>query len=127
METKIKKYNWNEAWELVKSGKKINQSEIEFSNNVPWFVVQEFNNAGLRVPKQFIDYEDDKINYNDIPPIDELLESGEFKEVFTVKFDLEISNWLHESKINYNNLINDYLRTIYQSIKKVKEESDILK
>jgi len=127
METKTKKYNWNEAWELVKSGKKVEQDEIEFLNMIPWYVVQELNGAGLRIPKQFIDYEDDKIDYSDIPPIEELLESGDFKEVFTIKFDKEISNWLHESKINYNVLINDYLKTIYQSIKNVKEDLVISK
>ncbi len=120
METK--KLDWKQAWELVKLGEKPSQNDIEFTNElIPWYIVQELNDFGLRVPKHLIDYDDENIDYSDIPPLEKLLENGSFKEVFTVKFDNEIADWLHESKINYNLLINDFLKSVYQSVKTVNQ------
>lgn len=77
----------------------------------------------MRVPKNLIDYQDDKIDYSDNPPIEQLLKNGSYNEVFTLKFDNEIANWLRESKINYNVLINDFLKTVYQSVKSVNKKA----
>jgi hypothetical protein len=122
MEQNITKIDWKKAWEMVKSGKTVKQEEIRFTEELlPWYVVQDLNDVGLRVPKNLVDYQDDKIDYSDIPPIEQLLEKGSYKEVFAVKFDNDIANWLRESKINYNVLLNDFLKTVYQSIKKVNQ------
>jgi len=123
----LNKISWKQAWELVKSGKQVHQTNIEFTNElVPWNIVQDLNDVGLRVPKHLIDYDDENIDYSDIPPLDKLLEDGSFKEIFTVKFDNEIATWLHESNINYNLLLNDFLKSVYQSVKVVNQKGYLL-
>jgi len=127
MKTNIETPTWKTVWELVKAGKKVEQDDLVFSDEmIPWYVVQDLNNVGLRVPKNLIDYQDDKIDYSDIPPIETLLETGSFKEVFTVKFDKDIAVWLHESNINYNVLLNDFLKTVYQSIKALNNKVSVI-
>ncbi len=123
MQKKLKKIDWKKAWKLVKAGKPVDQEAIVFTEEkIPWYVVQDLNDKGLRVPKNLIDYEDNKIDYSDIPPIEQLLKNGTYNEVFTLKFDNEIANWLRESKINYNVLINDFLKSVYQSVKSVNKK-----
>jgi len=76
----LSKYSWQQAWELVKQGKTLKQEELVFTNEqIPWYVVQDFNFAGLSIPKNLINHEYDKIDYSDIPPLDELLADGAFK------------------------------------------------
>jgi len=113
----MSKYNWQQAWELVKQGKTVKQDDIEFTDElVPWYVVQDLNFAGLSVPQNLINHEYDKIDYSDIPPLDELLADSSFKEVFQISVDNEVATWIHQSHIDYNIVINNFLKSLYQSI-----------
>jgi hypothetical protein len=116
MENKI---YWKNAWEEIKQGKTLSKNEIFFNNEkIPWYIVQEFNENNISVPKNLIDYEDEKIDYSDLQSIDILLKNGVFKETIMLKVDTEIADWLRTDNINYNSLLNSYLKTVFQSIRK---------
>ncbi len=76
------KYNWKEVWELVKQNKPVTQDQILYTEEkIPWYVVQDFNFAGLSVPNALIDFEYDTIDYSDIPSLDILIEEGSYKQI----------------------------------------------
>jgi len=126
MENINDKIYWQDAINLINKGKPI-ITEIDFRNEkLNWEIVKKFNKIKISVPEELIDYDDENIDYSDIPPIEQLLAEGTYKEVFTVSFEQDIANWIKESKINYNLLINDFFKTIYNSVKSVKNKELII-
>ena len=118
---KTNKIHWTEVIKLLSNGKKIKQLEINYNNEqIHWSDVQKLNKFGYRVPQNLIDYDDDDTNFTDIPELnEETLKNGTYREIIQVSCDYEISNWLKKSKINYNLLINNFLKSVYMSVKSV--------
>jgi hypothetical protein len=126
MENSKNKIYWSDAVKFIKEGKPI-LNEIDFGNEkINWEIVKMFNKLKISVPEELIDYDDENIDYSDLPPIEQLLADGSFKEVFTVSFEQDIAKWLKESNINYNLLINDFLKTVYQSVKAVNQQGYVI-
>lgn len=113
--------DWKTAWEYLKKGNKLDSFEIAYTDEkIPWQVVMDFNEAGLRVPKHLIDYDDANIDYSDNPPLEELLLNDSFNEIIMVTLEPEVAKWVKESHIDYNLLINNFMRVLYSSAKSVK-------
>ncbi len=51
----------------------------------------------------------------------EKLKNGNYREILPVSCDYEVSQWLKKSNINYNALINNFLRSVYQSVNQVQQ------
>ncbi|MEA3450617.1 MAG: hypothetical protein U9Q83_01795 [Bacteroidota bacterium] len=119
---------WKNALELLKQGKDIQQDQIDYKKeSIHRQLVQELNNYGIRVPKELIDYDDDNIDFSDIPEVnEETLSNGTYKIELPVTFDTEIAMWLKKSKLDYNKIINSYLRTFYNTINSYEKDELIL-
>ena len=115
---------WKNALDLIKQGETIEQDQIDYRNElVHWQFVQELNNHGIKVPQELIDYDDDNIDFSDIPEVNEdTLSDGTYKIEMPVAFDTEIAMWLKKSQIDYNKIINSYLRTLYNAINSVEKK-----
>ena len=123
METNKQIY-WKKAIELMRNGEKIEQSAIDFNNEqIHWQLVQEFNKYGIRVSNELIDYDDDNIDFSDIPELnDNNLKNGTYKIILPISCDYEISEWIKNSKINYNMLVNNFLKSVYQSVLQIERK-----
>ena len=119
---------WKNALELLKQGKDIQQDQIDYRKEfIHWQLVQELNNYGIRVPKELIDYDDDNIDFSDIPEVnEETLSNGTYKIELPVTIDTEIAMWLKKSKLDYNKIINSYLRTFYNTINSYEKDELVL-
>lgn len=115
------KISYKKALEMLHAGTHVVQEDIVFTDElVDWLDVQKLNDAGIRVPRHLIHYDDETIDYTDHPSIETLINEQSYAEVFTVSFDPEIAKWIRKYDIDYNILINDFMKTIYKSVQKVK-------
>jgi len=114
---------WKNALEFIKNGQQISQNQIDFKNeSIFWNFVQEFNYFGYQVPQNLIEYDDENIDFSDIPEInEETLNKGFYKLVIPISFDKEIALWLRDSKIDYNKIINNFMRTFYESLQSINK------
>lgn len=108
---------WKEALELLKNDKELTES-IDFNNETIHINdVEIFNKHKITVPEDLIDYDDDNIDFSDIPEItEESLNDGTFSVEVPVSIDKEIAVWLKKSNLDYNYIINSYLKTFYNSM-----------
>jgi len=114
---KTTKINWKKAILLLENGEKVSQDGISFGKKpIKWDFVQKLNDYKILVPENLIDYDDETIDYSDIPPLEKLLAEGTYKEVFTIKLEQDIANWLKDVKFDYNVLINDFLKSVYKTV-----------
>lgn len=109
---------WKNALDLINQGNNIKQDQIDYRNElINWQLVQELNNHGIKVPQKLIDYDEDNIDFSDIPEVNEdTLSNGTYKIEMPVSFDTEIAIWLKKTNIDYNQIINSYLKTLYNTI-----------
>ncbi len=82
METKI---YWRDAIDLVNNKLAIQQEQINYNNErIPIKFVLIFNQNGIRVPQELVEYDDDNIDYSDIPAItQEDIKSGKLQRIYT--------------------------------------------
>lgn len=115
----MEKIYWKKTLDLIRNGKASIDKAIDFNNEmIHWKIVQEFNNSGIKVPQELIDYDDKNIDFSDISEVNNLsLNDGTYSISLPVSLDEDIVIWLKHSKINYNKIINNYLRTFYDTLK----------
>jgi len=113
------KIHWKTALDLIKTGNRIDIENIDFGDEkIHWKIVKEFNEYGHELSESLVEYDDDsEIDFSDIPELnEENLKNGTYRYIIPISFEYEIANWLKSSKINYNALINEFLKSVYQSI-----------
>jgi len=78
------KLYWKSALESIQQETPIENSELEFNNEkIFWKDAMILGKNGFKVPQELIDYEDDIIDYSDIPSImQEDIDSGKIKWIF---------------------------------------------
>lgn len=120
-----KKVNQKEMIQLLKTDENPEAYQVVFND----FKVEALDaillgKNGFLVPKDLIWYDEDKINYEDIPPMtDEDLETGRLVRVLTVKVPLEkaIIDWIKAEKIDLDKLVPDLIKKYYSSLAKMKK------
>lgn len=115
---------WKDLVELLKKGKNPKNTEIDFNNEmINWKIVRLLSKNNYKVPQELIDYDDENIDYSDIPSItDEQIEKIENKTSFIVNVDNEIAQWLNSKDIDYNKLINQWLHSVFDNVAKKQIE-----
>ena len=119
----MKKINQSEAIEILKSDGDISKYEIVFNNEKLKFKeVSLLNRNGIRVPEHLIFYDDDAIDFSDIPES----EDGEFDyenlvEIVETVFHIrkEIFDWMEKEKINKGELLAKLLTDFYDTQKEL--------
>ncbi len=118
---KTTKIYWKKAIDFIKSGKDINQEDIDFNQEqIPVHLVGFFNAHNVRVPENLVFYDDDIINTDDIPEIsDEDIKSGKIQWIKIHEFpiDSEIREWIVCQNIKLNELLPYLLKNFYQTVK----------
>jgi len=75
---------------------------------------------GIDVPEELIEYDDDKIDYSDIPAItDKDIQSGKIKWTINAEIPLEkeITDWISKEDINISEFAAKLIRNFYEGIK----------
>ena len=115
------KIHYKKAIEMLRNGKKVLQSEINFNNEqIHVKDVSFLNRNSIRVPEKLIFYDDDNIDCSDIPEITENdIKTGKIQWIELSEFpiDNEIRNWITNQNIKLNELLPYLLKNFYQTIK----------
>ncbi len=115
------KIHYKKAIEMLKNGKNVLQSEINFNNEqIHVKDVSLLNKNSIRVPEKLIFYDDENIDCSDIPEISENdIENGKIQWITLSEFpiDNEIRNWITKQNIKLNELLPFLLKNFYQTIK----------
>jgi hypothetical protein len=121
------KIYYKKAIEMLKTGKKIQQTEIDFNNEqIHIKYVSLLNENSIRVPENLIFYDDDNIDCSDIPEITENdIETGKIQwlELSEFPIDDEIRNWITKQNIKLNELLPYLLKNFYQTVKFTKKNA----
>ncbi len=124
---KLKIINQNKAIELLKSGNFSSEYQINFDNaSIDALDAILLGKNGIDVPENLIIYNDDKIDYSDIPAItDEDIETGKIRWIVNAEIPLEqeISNWIKVEKIDLNELVTQLIKNFYQTVKSVQKNA----
>lgn len=117
--------NQQEMIRLLRAGEKPDLFQVEFNNTkVEALDALLLGKNGFLVPEELIWYDEERINYDDIPPMtDEDLETGRLVRVLTVKVPLEkaIIDWIKAEKIDLDKLVPDLIKKYYSSLAKMKK------
>jgi len=83
--------NQNQAIELIKTGKFNSDYQITFDNSpIDALDAILLGKNGIDIPENLISYDDDKIDYSDIPAItDEDIENGKIRWIINAEIPLE--------------------------------------
>jgi len=125
METK--KTHWQTILELIASGENLYNIEIEFDNDtIPWQEAMILGKQGFKIPQNYIDYQDDAIDYSDIEPITEQdIESGKINWSINAELALEkeITDWIKKENININEFATKLIRNFYEGVKYLQKNA----
>ena len=81
---------------------------------------------GINVPEDLIEYDDDKIDYSDIPEItDKDIEEGKIKWTMNAELNLDndIRDWIKKENINLNEFAAKLIRNFYETIKSLPKNA----
>lgn len=81
---------------------------------------------GIEVPQGLIEYNDEEINYSDIPPItDTEIMSGKIKWTISAELAIEkeIAEWIKKEDINVNEFAARLIRNFYNGIKSLPKNA----
>jgi len=121
------KISVEDALNLIKAGKFNSEMEVNFTEakiNVIDAVLLGKN--GIDVPDELIEYDDDKIDYSDIPAItDEDIESGKIVWIRNAQIPVrkEIEDWIKAEKIDFNTLITELVENFYKTMKNIQKNA----
>lgn len=117
------------AIEMLKNGKSVLQSEINFNNEqIHVNDVSFLNKNSIRVPENQIFYDDENIDCSDIPEITKKdIETGKIQWIELSEFpiDDEIRNWITKQNIKLNELLPYLLKNFYKTIKFSQKNSTL--
>ncbi len=115
---KLEKINWQKALQVLKNNQKIEDKNIIFDTPIHIHDVLFFNQKGIDIPEEFINYDDENIDCSDIPEITlEDVASNKLQRVLMahIEIDNEIDTWIKENNINYEKLLSKLLKDFYTS------------
>jgi hypothetical protein len=119
--------NQAKAIELLKGKKPLSRYEIHFdSTKVEARDVILLGKNGIRVPPELIYYDDDSIDFSDIPELtDEDLKTGRLKWVIKAEISIhdDIKTWLKKEKIDLNQLLPQLLTDFYKNVKSIPDSN----
>ena len=112
------KMHWKVALAALRNGGSPAQDAIYFGEGaIPWEAVQDFNAYGYTVPEEQIDYNDEGIDFRDIPELNEkTLSNGTYRMTLPVSLDYDVYQWIQHNHINYNEMINNLLKSVVGSL-----------
>jgi hypothetical protein len=124
---KTNKISVEQALNLVKENKFNSDYEINFANSkIDAFDAVLLGKNGIDVPEELIIYDDDKIDYSDIPPItDEDIENGKIKWIHKAEVPIrkEVEDWIHKERIDINILLADLVENFYNTVKNISKNA----
>ena len=125
METKI--INQHLAIELIKEGNFSSMYQIFFDgSSIDAIDAMLLGKNGIDVPDDLIEYDDENIDYSDIPAItDEDIASGKIKWIRKAEIPIrkEIDDWIKNEKIDINKLLSDLMENFYQTMKNIQSKA----
>ncbi len=115
----MEKIYWKTVIEKIEKGENIKDIKVDFNNEtILWSSAMLLAKNGIEVPQELIDYDDENIDYSDIPPItDEELQNGKIKRVINVELSLEqeIVEWIKNEDVNINELATKLVFDFYKT------------
>jgi len=125
METK--KISVEQAIDLIKKDEYNSKYEIAFNDQkIDAFDAILLGKNGIEVPDELIEYDDDKIDYSDIPAItDEDIESGKIRWTINTELTLEkeIADWIKKEDINVGEFAANLIRDFYKGMKSLPKNA----
>ena len=125
METK--KISVEQAINLIKKDEYNSKYEIAFNDQkIDAFDAILLGKNGIEVPDELIEYDDDKIDYSDIPAItDEDIESGKIRWTINTELALEkeIADWIKKEDINVGEFAANLIRNFYKGMKSLPKNA----
>ncbi len=124
---KKNKISVKEAISFIKNNNFNENLEIDFANTqIDVFDAILLGKNGVDVPEALIEYDDDKIDYSDIPAITEKdIESGKIN--WTIKTEIalekEITDWIKKENINVGEFATKLIRNFYDGIKSLPKNA----
>lgn len=105
---------------LIKNNKLTHQFKVDFKNQkVDALDAILLGKNGIEVPEEIIEYDDDKIDFSDIPEItDKDISDGKIKWTVNadIPLDKEVTDWLSKENININEFAAKLIRNFYENI-----------
>ncbi|OFX42153.1 MAG: hypothetical protein A2046_10850 [Bacteroidetes bacterium GWA2_30_7] len=124
---KNKNIYWKSAIELIKAGKKIEQSEINFNKeHINIDDVKFFNKHKIKVPESLIFYDDENIDCSEIPEITKKdIISGKIQwfKIDEIPLDNEVRTWIIKQNIKLNELVPQLIQNFYQTMKSIRKNA----
>ncbi len=124
---KTSKISVDKAINLIKTDKFNSSIEIDFQNDkIDVFDAVLLGKNGIDVPEELIEYDDDKIDYSDIPKITkEDLITGKIKWTYKAEFPMrkEINDWVKHEKIDVNKLLGVLVENFYKTMKDINKNA----
>ena len=106
---------------LIKNNKFKNNYKIDFKDEkVNAFDAILLGKNDIDVPDDIIEYDDDKIDYSDIPEItDKDIATGKIKWTLNaeISLDSDVREWIKTENININKFAAKLIKNFYESIK----------
>jgi len=122
---KYKKINQTKAIELIRKGSFNSDYQVVFdSQSVYGADAILLGSNGIVVPEELIKYNDDSLDYSDIPSLKtDDIENGKINWIINaeIPLDNEISLWLKQHKIDINDLMTRLLINFYETVKTIKK------
>ncbi len=117
----IKKIRCKTALELIKENKSLDNVVIDFcGEKILWKDAMILGKKGIEIPQEYIDYDDENIDYSDIPPVtDDDIVNGKIKWTINAELSLEkeIADWIKNENININEFATKLIRNFYNGLK----------
>jgi len=125
METNI--ITVDKAVALIKNNKFTGRVKVDFKNQkVDALDAILLGKNGIEVPEEIIEYDDDKIDFSDIPEISEKdILDGKIKWTVNadIPLDKEVTDWLLKENININEFAAKLIRNFYENIKSLPKNA----
>jgi len=121
------KTHWKTILSKIDNNESIENIEVDFNNEtLLWKEALILGKNGFEVPEEFINYDDDNIDYSDIPAItNEDIKSG--KIVWTINAQLslekEITDWIKKENIDISEFAAKLIRNFYDVFKSLPKNT----
>ena len=124
---KTNKITVQQAIDLINKNQYNSKFEIGFtSEKVNVFDAILLGKNGIDVPENLIEYDDEKIDYSDIPAItDEDIKTGKIKWTINTELALEqeITDWIKKENINIGEFAANLIRSFYKGVKSIQKNA----
>lgn len=121
------KIYWKLIIDKIIQGESILNLTPDFNNErIPWKDALKLGKNGIEVPQVYIDYDDENIDYTDIPAItDQDLAEGKIKWIINAELSLdkEITDWIRRENINVSALATTLIRNFYEELKSLPKNA----